>query len=615
MRYRTLLMTAALALGAVSCDLSIQGLEQYPLDKESEGSYFQDAAQLQAYSNSFYKDLFTGPFHDGTDDLLLASSLSTWIRGGNLRTVPSSGGGWSWGTLADINALLDHLDRCSDAAVREEYEGLARFFRAYFYYLKVRSFGDVPWYDHELNAAESSELYKGRDSRDYVMERMLEDIDFAIGHLPSGKQLYRVTRWTAMAFKSRFCLFEGTWRKYHGNIDPVTGETYGHGADYYLGLCAAVAEDFIRTSPYTIYETGHPESDYGHVFNQATADADEVILAKSYSLAQSVSHTATYNTFGSTTASSFSKKFVDAFLMADGTRFTDRAGWQTMEYYDETTGRDPRLGQIIRTPGYRREGLDSLLCADFNHTFTGFQPVKYALSYTEYPSFNWGPTDNDLPIFRAAEVYLNYAEAQAERSDRDITDEDLALSVTPLRHRAGMPAMAAVSVMDAAPDDTYMGSARWGYRNVAGKHRGTILEIRRERLVELAMEGDFRHYDLLRWKEGKCVEQEMYGMYFPRLGAYDFDHVVGKDGTLRDEMYIYQDAADKDKGPAGVPAWKVGEGYFILSGGTSGYVDPHAGISRTFDEGRDYLNPLPTTELSVNRALLQNPGWQDIERN
>lgn len=601
-------------LAAVSCDLSVEGLEQYPLDKESEGTFFLDASQLESYSNSFYNSLFTGPFYNDTDDLILSPTLSTWIRGGNSRTTPSSGGGWSWSTLADINAMLDHLGSCKDVTVRTSYEALGRFFRAYFYYLKVRGFGDVPWYDHELEATEKDELFKARDSRDYVMGKMIEDIDFAIGKLPEEKRLYRVTRWTAMALKSRFCLFEGTWRKYHGNIDPLDGKTYEHDADYYLNLCADVSKDFIEHSGYGILNTGKPASDYASVFNQPTSPMEEVILAKSYSIAQSLSHTATYDTFGSGTSHSFSKKFVDCFLMADGTRFTDLAGWQTKEYYEETTGRDSRLGQIIRTPGYKREGLDSLLCADFNHTFTGYQPVKFALSYTLYPSFSWGPTDNDLPIFRAAEVYLNYAEAMAERSDIDITDEDLALSISPLRSRAGMDDMPAVAWMDANPDDTYMGSARWGFPNVSGKHRGTILEIRRERTVELAMEGDFRHYDLMRWKAGKCVEQEMYGMYFPSLGAFDFDKVKDAEDNYHYEIYIYSDPADKALCPEGVPAWKTGEGYFKLSNTDSGYVDPHSSITRTFDEARDYLSPIPTGELSINHALVQNPGWKDIKR-
>ena len=605
---------ALVSVLTASCVAKLEGLDQSPLDKESESTYFKDASQMEALTNYHDHITFFGPVCSATKDLLLAKSPSTLMRGGALRTTPSSGGGWEWNNLARINALLDHLGNCPDEATRTLYEAYGRFFRAYFYYYKVRDFGDVPFYDHELGVSEYNELYKARDSRDYIMGKMLEDVDFAIANLPSGKDLYHVTKWTAMAFKSRFCLFEGTWRKYHGNTSPSSGEVYGHDADYYLKLAADVSSDFIDNAPYSIYTTGHPEIDYTHVFNQPTSNETEVILAKSYSITLQVSHFATYDTFGTASSNSFSKKFVDAFLMADGSRFTDRAGWETMEYYDETTGRDPRLGQIIRVPGYKREGVDSLLCADFNHGFTGYQPVKYAFSWKDYPSWGWGPQDNDMPIYRAAEVYLNYAEAMAERSDVHISQADLDKSIKPLRDRAGMPALSLADA-NANPDDNYMGSSAYGYDNVTGPDKGVILEIRRERMVELAMEGDFRWYDLMRWKQGRCVDQKLYGMYFPGLGSYDFDHVTGKDGNPHDDIYIYKDAADKNNGPAGVPVFHVGEAPLFLTDGTSGYVNPYNSIRfNGFNEERDYLYPIPTSELRLNQALLQNPGWKDIKR-
>lgn len=147
-----------------------------------------------------------------------------------------------------------------------------------------------------------------------------------------------------------------------------------------------------------------------------------------------------------------------------------------------------------------------------------------------------------------------------------------------------------------------------------GKHKGTILEIRRERIVEMPMEGSLRWHDLMRYKEGKCLEQEMYGMYFSSLGAKDFDKAKDKKGNYRYEAFLYKDAAGKDSAPADVPAFQVGTGYMVLTEDTSGYIDPHWNVERTFDENRDYLNPIPTGELSINHNLVQNPGWKDIKR-
>lgn len=585
-----LYITAVAAFGISACSL-----DKFPLDKETSDSYFKDAAQFENVSNTFYADLFDGPFFDEESDICFKTNLPMKIRGGKLRVVPSSGGGWDWGTLRDINNMLDNLGNCADESVRAEYEAVGRFFRAYFYFLKVRDFGDVPWYDHELSVKEHNELYKARDSRDYVMGKMLEDIDFAVAHLSTEKNLYKISKWTALAFKSRFCLFEGTWRNYHGNDGAE------HDGNYWLAQAASAAKEFITTSPYKIYSTGKPAEDYMMLFASQVANSDEVILAKAYSYSLGLSHFATYNTFGQNQFA-FNKKFVDSYLMADGTEFTANAGWETKEYYEEMTGRDPRLAQTMRCPGYHRIDADSLMVGDFNTSCTGYQVVKYAQSNNVLETGRWMATDNDMPIFRAAEVYLNYAEAMAERTDVNITQDDIDLSIKPLRDRVGMPNLKLSDANDSP--SSYMSSAEYGYPNVKGANKGVILEIRRERTIELAEEGDFRWYDLMRWKAGKCIEQNFYGMYFPGVDrGFDLDH----DGQNEVWIYTKEKPADLDE-KVTYNVLQVGK-TITLSGKTNGYVDPHQKTQHVFDESRDYLMPLPSEDLALNKNLKQNPNW------
>ncbi len=132
--------------------------------------------------------------------------------GGNKRTVPNSGGGWSRGDLRKMNTLLVYANQCEDENAVVKYTALARFFRVYFYFEKVKRFGDVPWYDKDLQTADTDEL-KPRDSRELVMTKMTEDIGYAIENLPAGVGTYRVNKWAALALKARFCLYEGTYRK------------------------------------------------------------------------------------------------------------------------------------------------------------------------------------------------------------------------------------------------------------------------------------------------------------------------------------------------------------------------------------------------------------------
>lgn len=212
--YTIILILTALSI-AVSCD---DLLNKYPLDDLTEEAYFENATQLQLFTNSFYSSLLPDAPFDEQSDLMVANNPDKLLLNGSFRTVPASGGGWSWTTLRKINTTLGNLWRCEDQATRKEYEALCKFFRAWFYFDKVRNFGDVPWVDHELGSDEKDELFGKRDSRETVMAHMIEDIDDAIDGLPSSYKsghTYRATKWAALALKARFCLFEGTYRKYH----------------------------------------------------------------------------------------------------------------------------------------------------------------------------------------------------------------------------------------------------------------------------------------------------------------------------------------------------------------------------------------------------------------
>ncbi len=593
---KKILFYTVCVLMAVSCSL-----DRAPLDEESVDSFYKDEAQLQMATNYFYDKLLPGykEIYDvSIADLYFSSDkLDKLQLGGKNRIAPASYANdyrWNWGILRYINETLQNMDKCKDEAVARKYTGLAYFFRAYFYYLQLRDFGGVPWYDHALTSTDP-DLYRPRDSRDFIMQKILEDLDNAIAMLPEEKQAYRITKWEALLIKSRVALFEGTWHKYHNQTQ------YDKSADYYLAIAADAAKTFIETAPYHIYNTGNPASDYQHLFSTGTTVEDEVMLGRNFNLNLSNSHFASRSTFADKKMA-VNKKFVDMFLMADGSRFTDQDGWETKQFYDEMTGRDPRLAQIIRCPGYHLIDYDIVWAPSFANSLTGFNCCKFAVSATVVgPDGAWSGEEGDLPVFRAAEAYLNYAEAQAERSDYNITQNDIDLSIKPLRDRAGMPNLS-LAQANANPDTKYLGSAKYGYTNVSGANKGVILEIRRERAVELAQELDFRWYDLMRWKAGKCLTQDLHGMYFPGYGDYDLDN----DGKL--DICIYKGAQPETTATSKL---NVESGATVeFSQGTSGYIVPFASKKRNFNEERDYLYPLPTGDLEINYGLTQNPGWE-----
>ena len=582
------LMLAGFAF--ISCD---DLLDAVPKDRLTEDTFFKSESELRAFSIVFYEAFPSESLYMANDDHYTQNNMSN--EGMGKRTVPASGSGWSWGALRNINTLIEDLDHCPDPAVRLKYEAIARFFRTYFYFEKVKRFGDVPWYDHTLGSTETEELNRPRDSREFIMGKMIEDIDFAIANLPTDKSAYEVTKWTAMALKSRFLLFEGTFRKYHaGDVFLETLPADAKPYTWYLEECAKVSKEFIQTSGYSL----HP--DYFELFHSlnATELTDEVIIARNYNKAYGAMHSAgNCMTVGSMGCPTATKKLIASYLMKDGSRFTDQEGWETMNFQQETKNRDPRLAQSIRTPGYKRMGESAFTAPDFKVSFSGYHPDKYV---TTLDQDTYNACDVDLIIMRAGEIYLNYAEALADAGQ--LSQGDLDISVNQLRKRAGMPALSIMEA-DANPDPFLTNPNYGGYQSAVLKgdpHKGVILEIRRERAVELCQEGH-RYYDLMRWKEGKAFEAPFYGQYFPGVGVYDVD----SDGTA--DFEIYEDKATSTASSAK----KLNKDVF-LSEGESGLIWLHSSISRTWDEGKDYLYPIPTDDRNLTGGILtQNPGWKD----
>lgn len=191
------LFIIGLGLSLFSCN---DNLDRFPQDKLVPDDFFKNEKDLELFSNPFYMQLpgESGILRENVD-VVTHLSLTLELRGARL--VPGSGGGWDWDQLRSANVLLAYSHQCTNKLARVEYDALARFFRAYFYFEKVKRFGDVPWYDKPL-LSDDPELMKPRDSREYVMRKVIEDLDYAIENLPAKNDLYKATKWSAMALKS-----------------------------------------------------------------------------------------------------------------------------------------------------------------------------------------------------------------------------------------------------------------------------------------------------------------------------------------------------------------------------------------------------------------------------
>ena len=568
------------AIACISCE---DMLDYQPKDRLSPDTYFKTETDCELWTNNYYtvfpsaEGIYSEPY-----DVIVRDVLADEISG--VRKPMPTDGNWNWEKLREMNFFLSRASQVEDESVRLEYEGLTRFFRAYFYFEKVKRYGDVPWVDRPLGSDEE-ELYKGRESRESVMEKVMEDVDFAIANLPEVQNVYRVTRWTARALKSRIALFEGTFRKYHG-LD---------GYEEFLQACVNASEPFL-TGPYSIYTSG--STPYQDLFTSQNAIETEIILARAYTSAISgMTHDVNGHLTGATMGRpGMTRNVVNMYLMRDGSRYTDQENYAIKTFVEECKNRDLRMAQTLRTPGYKRIGGSKELAPDLSRSTTGYQLIKY-LTEEKYDA-NKAST-NDMPLFRLAEVLLNYAEAKAELGT--LKQADLDNTIRPLRVRAGLPDLD-MEEANANPDP-YLSSPETGYANVTGDNKGVILEIRRERTLETPMEG-LRYWDIMRWKEGKRFEKPIEGLYFPGTGEYDLD------GNGSVDVCIY----DTEKAPgnsADVLYLKLGSD-IVLSEGTSGNVLAHSTQQRIWNEERDYLYPIPTDDRVLTQgAISQNPGWND----
>lgn len=611
-----ILATFAALSALVSCE---DFLTKAPETALSPSSFFKTSTDLELWTNKFYSDLL-----EDTDiaevycDDMMGTALNTLQKGTRTASskswstpsVNSSGYISSNGTftaLRNINYFLEQSVNCADEAVREQYNGVAYFFRAYFYYKMVRQYGDMPWYDHTIGSSDTEDLNKPRDPRGYVMMKVLEDCDKAYERLPekwSSGPLFHVSKDAAMALKSRAALFEGTFRKYHAGTAfvPTDQETYGDvtiDSEWFLRQAVAAAQTIMgKKSLYTGNTMGisakATNASYREFFVLEDADPNETILARAYKSDETVTVRHGIQFDYKNGKRSATQRFVNHYLKADGTVYT-KAELSTMQYYDHFNRRDPRMAQTLHGPGYVAIGETAPEQMSWERTVSGYRVIKYISDASHEGATT---STSDFALFRYAEVLLNYAEAKAELGE--LTDADVAATIDVIRARVGMPAMKTVPTVE----DPLMAEY---YPNAKGTQKAAILEIRRERTVELCFEG-FRQWDLLRWKEGKWITplstEGFQGLYFPALGEYDLD----KDGKV--DICLYQGT----KPTTTAPAANVIEvsGNWSLTEGTSGNLTYYKSENYAWDENKDYLWPIPEDQRQItNGALSQNPGWTD----
>lgn len=572
-------------------------LDREPITKPEAGNFLTGAIQVENYINGLYMTLPSfSKFGLGVrseeknSDNIIAEKYDARLHGQNNQFSGASDWQTGYQNLRKVNYFF-HNYKVPEAQENEDVlslKGEAYFLRAYWHFDLLKKFGSIPVMDAfwDENATIAG-LQIPAKTRNEVARFILSDLVEAKNLLHSrGKYSgIRINKEAAMVLAMNVALYEGTWEKYHSSDDFASSTNE---SNYFLGEVLNWGNELFGCG-IDLYKTGqNPGDAFAALFNSKDLSGmGEVLLWRKYSSDEGVFHDVNGNlkagVVDSEGAAGITQSLVDNYLNADGT-FIDPTNEKFKDFKETFEGRDPRLIQtvmnegakfasaITATPMHLEEYTDEKkntisppkLAGDGNtRSLTGYH-IRLGIDTT----FVSGNGETALPIIRYAEGLLAYAEAAAEL---EMWSDDIAnKTLKALRERAG------VKYLAPAKDANF---TDFGYTLTP-----VLQEIRRERRSELALQG-FRLDDLMRWKADKLIVGKR-----------------GKGAYVGDESILFKSySPDNQK--------RIRE---RLTLDDNKWADPMAGTLPSgyqFHADRDYLLPIPPSELELNKKLKQNPKW------
>lgn len=615
MKLKIFIILAGVILLFTNCN---DVLDRPSLTTAEDDAYWTNEDRVRLYANAFYTNFFVGyglkytttyaPNANYTfnDD---AVRLSTQTQFG--RTVPTSKGStsldmmwqseftgptWNFAWVRKANVMIDRITNLMpDILTDEQYNhwtGVGRFFRALEYARLVNVFGDVPYYDTEVQNTDKDGLYKDRTPRNEVMDAVFNDFEYALQNVRLNDGGQYVNRYVVAAMVSRWALFEASWQKYYYKNNER--------AKKFFDQAVTAAEMVMNSGKYGIVE------DFRKLFGSTDlTNSKDCILYRKYDAGQNVTHSiASTCNMNDPTDVGPNLDLIKAFICTDG------KDWQTssMENVDDFT-----LSNLIKTRDSRFEASFYTKPTPRSKSsylyVTKFIP-RSGLSYIESggsPAAEFQSEKNvtGYPVLRYAEVLLNWIEAKAELATlggAEVSQSDIDISINQIRKRPVADEAKALGVtmtaemkLDALPQDPHRDPTV----------PALLWEIRRERRMEFAFEFS-RIIDLRRWKKLEYMDTDK-----------NEDLLIGTWVNFNNE--VKSELKDENKGKLRVMAK---DGSFIVYDGTNaakmnGFFYPTQNQGRlpflNVPNVNPYLSPIGTNQISDYKnkgyTLTQTEGW------
>src|SRR5690625_243770 len=625
-------------------------LDRYPLDEVPIDKYLNSESDLAAYSANLYGQL---PSHSGyglgtfaadnnSDNQAASNPNSLFVK--RQTRVPQSGGDWDFSQIRNVNYFINKVrpklengELAGSVANNEHYLGEMYFFRAFIYFGKLASLGDFPiikeWITEDYDIVREASQ---RRPRNEVARFILQDLDSAYYYMnetpPASNRLKKAV---AALMKSRVALFEGTWLKYHQGSARVPGGPGWPGANvpYLTGFSIdldAEIEYFLqeaKNAAKVVADDVPLYEDYESMFNSENlSGVSEVLLWRQYNtdLTPAVNHFVVgYIQRNGGGNSGYTRSMIESFLMENGLPiYAANSGYQGDENYEKVFHkRDGRLGynvlktgDLLTTNALLTEYMDEnrngyfyrppITEADENRSVTGYSLKKGLLTDpAQGPTY---PSYTASVVFRAAEAYLNYIEADYELNNSLDANSDKYWKALRSRSKMNPDYQLTIANTDLASENDL------ATHSAGSLIDPTLYNIRRERRVELAAEG-FRFRDLKRWRaldlmqnyivEGFNLWDENYTLYSdPENSLTVID--LKQNGSSNPNVSSQSDS--KYLLPYRVNSSNIAfDGY---NWNQNKYLNPIA-----FDHFRLTTEVEGSSDYSTS-SIYQNPGWK-IETN
>jgi hypothetical protein len=533
-------------------------LDRLPETTLTDVAFWKTENDLRGACNRLYEQL-GGFSHDKRSDELVGTSADDTSSGS--RSIPSEDNtNWRdpYRKIYISNNILLKADGAPIADnVKNRWLAEARFFRAYNYFGLVKRYGDVPLILQPFDTTDDPEIFKGRNTREEVVAKCYEDLDFAANWLPkhtviaaSSADWGRVSRSSALALKARIGLYLGTLTKYHS----LSGDAKAH-LKIAIDACEAIMKEGHSLFPNfqtLFYFEGEGPNNKENIFVKVYGPngAPTTYHGNSRQMENSVSVT---------------RQMIDLFLYSDGLPREKSPLKPAVEnsFDSALENRDPRLSMTVFK--INEDAYKGAYQPFSNQHGNGYSLKKgFMLSQWETNSRE----DVDKMIIRYAEVLVTYAEALYEYNG-SITNEQLGKTINLMRTRVGF-------------------NVELTNEFVSANGLNMLEEIRRERTVEFIDE-NFRFDDIIRWKIAENVLPQDI------IGAKFIDSETSKErGNLQARLTNTNGMLN------GVKVYDQEDMYVI-----------ELKDSRRFDSKKDYLYPIPLNEIALtNNAITQNPGWE-----